>query len=356
MSSLGRIKRSTAFQVSVGVALVGLTTSHAVSQEREPSTDEDPLVIGAIDFYGLRTTSVAEVRELLPFNEGDARVPDSGFLSEDLKVRVAEALDVSRVAMSVVCCLQDGKAIIFVGVEETPAPSVAYFAPPSSEIELPDEVLWSAAAADDAYVTAVRNGDYLGDSSEGHSLANNREVRILQERFVGFAETYWDTLIDVLHTSARPGHRAIAAQVIAYGTDKAAVASHLERAVLDPAVGVRNNATAALAIIAVYANEHPELEIEILPDVFIDMLNSIEWLDRNKGASILSILTQSRDLELMTELRARALPSLIEMCSWKSEDHAFSSCVMLERILGLPEQNELHPKDRTIVMASELLQ
>lgn len=354
MSYLERTERITTLRVFIGVALIGFASHQALSQEANGSADEDPLVIGAIDFYGLRSISAAEVRELLPFREGDERSP--GFLSDDLKVELTEALQVSRVAMNGVCCMDDGRAIIFIGIEETASAPVAYHSAPTGDIELPDEILQTATEYDEASWEAVRNGDAAEDISEGHSVARNPRLRALGERFVGYADTHWETLVEVLHTSNRPGDRAVAAQVIAYAADKSTVASQLEQAVLDPDVTVRNNAIRALSIIATYAKEHPELDIEIRPDDFVDMLNSIEWLDRNKASWILSTLTESRDSQLIAELRSRALASLIEMCSWKSFGHAFPSCIMLERILGLPEQDALRPRDGTIAMASKLLE
>ena len=85
------------------------------------------------------------------------------------------------------------------------------------------------------------------------------------------------------------------------------------------------------------------------------MLNSVAFTDRNKGLSIVSSLTESRDPQLLSELQDRALPSLIEMCRWKSDGHAYHACRILERIAGLPEQGELHPKETTITKASALL-
>jgi len=350
---LRNVTQNMAFRTLIGVTLA-LATSQALSQPAESPAEQDPLIIGAIDFYGLRTIPVTEVRRLLPFSEGDERIP--GFLSEDLKAGIAEALDVSRVELAGVCCMNDGTAIVFVGIEESPAEQVAYLTPPTADIELPEELLQTAREYDEAIWSAVRTGDAEEDASAGHSLAHNMQARALQERFIGYAATHWQTLAEVLHTSSHSTHRAVAAEIIAYGADKAAVASHLEPAILDSDVGVRNNATRALAIIAQYANEHPELEIGIRADAFIDMLNSIEWLDRNKGAAMLSILTQSRDPTLMAALEARALPALIEMCDWQSFGHAYPSCLMLERVLGLPEQDEPHPKDRTIALARELSQ
>lgn len=123
----------------------------------------------------------------------------------------------------------------------------------------------------------------------------------------------------------------------------------LEQAALDPDDGVHNNATRALAVIAQYGHDNPELGIEIRADSFIDMLNLVVWTDRNKGLFVLESLTADRNPETLDDLRQRALPSLIDMCRWKREGHAHPACRILERIVGLPERQELHPKGKTIM-------
>ncbi|MEJ2088764.1 MAG: hypothetical protein P8Y69_09900, partial [Gammaproteobacteria bacterium] len=88
--------------------------------------------------------------------------------------------------------------------------------------------------------------------------------------------------------------------------------------------------------------------------VFVEMLNSLQWTDRNKALMVLSSLSRRRDLELLTALRTQALPALIEMCGWKNLGHAGASCRILERILGFPEQEDLYPRDTTLQQASAL--
>ena len=294
--------------------------------------------IGNIDFYGLRTISETEVRGLLPFSEDDVRV--RGSVTESLKSEIAEALNVARVEIINVCCREDGLTIVYIGIEETPTFNLDYHAQPTGDAMLPREILKTADELDAALNTifrSVQSGNAVGprgDASAGHALFIDPELRALQERYLIYADQFRERLIEVLHNSADDEQRAIAATVIAYASDKVAVVPHLEDAVLDSSDGVRNDATRALAIIAMYANEHPELGIEISPDVYVDMLNSIEWSDRNKASALLMSLTSSRDPELLAQLEERSLLSLIEMCRWKSDGHAFMSCRILERVVG----------------------
>lgn len=313
--------------------------------------------IGTIDFYGLRTISETEVLELLPFKEGDTLTPDDlpeSFI-ESLSSDVAESLGISRVEFNFGCCGESGLSQIYIGIEETPGPRVVYREAPAGDSTLPPEILTSYEEFGDRWVEAVLSGNAREDRSEGHSLMDYPPLRAIQERFLVYAEQYREILIQVLHESADAEHRGAAAWVLGYAQDKASVTADLTQAVLDPDGGVRNNATRALAIIAVYAKDKPELGIEFRTDPFIDMLNSIVWSDRNKGLAVLDPLTEARDPQLLRELQERTLLSLIDMCRWKEWGHASAACLILQRIADLPEQPEPGSRERTIARAIELL-
>lgn len=67
------------------------------------------------------------------------------------------------------------------------------------------------------------------------------------------------------------------------------------------------------------------------------MLNSGTWTDRNKGSAILLSLSKWRDPKLLAQLRARAMPGLIEIARW-DHGHAMSRLV-LGRIAGIDEES-----------------
>jgi HEAT repeat protein len=145
-------------------------------------------------------------------------------------------------------------------------------------------------------------------------------------------------LRDVLRGSADAEHRALAALVIAYADDKRAVVQDLVEAVGDPSSTVRNNAMRALGVMAAFARRRPELGIRVPTAPFIDMLNSLVWTDRNKSSHALAQLTATRDSALLGELRARALPALVDIARWKSPGHAHDGLLILGRIAGWPEE------------------
>lgn len=318
----------------------------------EPAIGQEPPTIGVIDFYGLKTITEDQVRAVLPYAEGDSVAINFEFGDQELAM--AEALGVFGVQLESVCCIGPQLGILYVGIAETPSPGLEYRPEPDGDAVLPPEIVANDTAFNDAVLAALQAGEFLTeDVSEGHSLVEHPDIRALQRKNIDYAERYRDILIEVLHGARE--QRAIAATVIAYASDKSSIVPHLQRAALDPDAEVRNNAIRALTLIAYYADEYPERGIEIRPDMFVEMLNSLVWSDRNKASAVLSVLTKTRDPVLMQQLRAEALPSLIEMCRWQVDGHAYMPCVILERVVGLPEQDQLHPKETTIGMALQLI-
>lgn len=314
---------------------------------------EDQMTIGIIDFYGLSSMTEDQVRAALPFSEGFVFSGGEAFPEGEAELATAEALGVSRVELSLTCCYEPYKLVAYVGIQEEQTSALQYRDKPVGTKELPSEIQETADRLEAAIVAAVRMGDAGEDRSQGHSLMMNPEARALQRKYIEYAEEYRDTLIEVLNHSAR--HRALAATVLAYSEDKKSIVPYLEAAVLDPDEDVRNDAARALALIANYANENPELDIKIDAAVFVEMINSVSHSDRNKAAAVLFSLTESRDRYTLELLKARAIPSLIEMCRFTWEGHAWVPCRILERVVGLPDREELHSKDQIIGMAQDIL-
>jgi hypothetical protein len=307
------------------VLLLVSSSSWAVTAQELPT-------IGIIDFYGLRSLDASDVRKLLPFTEGDRGRSDIDAIAEDLAVQ----LDVETVEITGVCCTDAGEGIVYVGVEETPMPTPSYHEPPTGEVTLPAEIHATSEALDRAIYAAVMRGEADEDISQGHSMAKDPAAHALQQELVFYAERYWQQLVLALRTAGDSKQRAVAAQVVAYAGNKAAVVPHLEWAALDPDAGVRNNATRALMILARYATKNPSAGIDITAAPFIDMLASIKQTDRNKASALLMMMSESRDPQLLSAIEERALFPLIEMCHWRHDGHAVASCLILERTLGVP--------------------
>jgi hypothetical protein len=160
-------------------------------------------------------------------------------------------------------------------------------------------------------------------------------------------------LRDVLRNSADEEHRAIAAMILGYASDKTTVVDDLESAMQDPVQGVRASAMRALNAIAVLARLQPDLGIKIHPTWFIEMLNSVILTDRTRALDALVTLTDSRDPNTLAQLHDRALPSLAEMAQWKSLPHALPAFLLVGRI-GNVAEDQIHASwtsgDRTAMI------
>ncbi|HEU0172789.1 MAG TPA: hypothetical protein VFV58_00880 [Blastocatellia bacterium] len=297
------------------------------------SAPQDPQFppIGIIDFYGLHSISERQVREALQIKEGDSL---SGEPNE-AKRRLGSLPGVAEARIEFVCC-DAGKATLYVGIREKGAPSIQFHPTPQGKVRLPQDVIQAGEDLDKAFTEAVIKGNSSEDDSQGHALTNDQATRAVQMRFITFAARDLNILRDVLRHSDDAHHRALAAQVIAYSADKQAVVNDLVEAMRDRADGVRNNAMRALAVMALSARRPDKQPIKIPAHPFIEMLNSIDWTDRNKSSWALSNLTAQRDPAVLSELRQKALTSLIEMARWKSS-RGQEPFLLLGRVAGFPE-------------------
>ena len=336
-----------AFAIS---ALVGISFPTAVhAQLAEMPT------LGTIDFFGLQIPE-SEAVELLPFKVGEAMEDVIGRVTdpESKPQGFAEMFGAKHATMQFVCCNADQLTMAYIGLADSDEPTVAFREPPIGEIFLPEDMVRKYNLSMEYLFEAVKNPQGPEDLSQGHSLVSYPPLREIQESFIVEATDSQVLLIRVLHDSIDPEHRFVAAHILGYAADKKAVTPELVFAVTDSNTTVRNNATRAIGVIAAYANMNPQLGIEIEGGVFVDMLNSLNWTDRNKGLMVLNSLSRARNADLLAALRMRALNSLIEMRAWKNLGHAEAACRILVRILGLPEQDELHPRKLTLAHAREL--
>ena len=294
---------------------------------------QTPPTVGVIDFYGLNKLTQDRVRKSLGFHEGDP-LPRS-------KANVEEVLDalpgVVESHLEAVCC--DGtRMVLYVGIEERGAAHFDLREPPDGEVMLSPEIIALYRRFFDAFEEAVRRGSTAEDLTHGHSLMADPLAREIQLQFPDVAAKNLPQLRDVLRNSSDDEQRAIAAGLIGYFPKKDQVAADLQFALRDADPGVRSNAARALVALAVYARLHEDSGIKLEPTWFIEMLNSLSWSDRARALTALEILTDTRDAQMLSQLRQRALPALAEMSRWKTLEHALPAFILTGRLAGLTEQ------------------
>ena len=289
--------------------------------------------VGIINFFGLRKTTPAQVKEVLGIEVGDSL---TSIALLEVPARLASLPGVASAGIHPVCC-EEGKTMLYVGILEDSAPVIQFRAPPNGKSRLPAEVVQGAIAFTNAHRRAIMSGFMKEDVSQGHSLLADSAARMIQLSFIPMAAKYADTLRNVLRTADDAAHRAFAAEVLAYSANKASVVNDLVYAMRDPSAEVRNSATRALSLMVVYGRAHPEAKINVPFEPFIDLLNSLAWTDRNKASLALMQMTESRDPALLALLKARAFDSIVDVARWTNPGHSAAGLFILGRMAGIPD-------------------
>lgn len=288
--------------------------------------------VGDIEFYGLHKLSEQKLLHALHLKTGDPIPPSKGNLEDTLE----EISGVVEARVEAVCCDQ-GKATLFIGIEEKGAPHLAFRSPPAGNALLPEDVTDSYHEFLEAVREAARRGSTAEDLTSGHSLMADPQARRLQLQFADFAGAHLPLLRDVLRDSDDDEQRAIAAALIGYAPDKKDVLNDLGFALQDPAEAVRANALRCLQAVAVLARLQPGLGIHVSATWLVEMLNSIVLSDRTHAASALVTLTDQNPAEALDQIRDRALDSVVEMAQWKTLRYALPPFILAGRLAGMNE-------------------
>ena len=182
-----------------------------------------PPKVGVLDYYGLRKLTPARIQRVLATREGDPFPHSKGEVEE----RLERIPGVVRSHLEAVCC-DNGKAILYVGIEEKGAPHFEFRSEPTGEARLPGDVVDDYRRFLVALEAAARAGNAGEDLRSGHSLMADPACRLLQLRFAVIAERQLPLLREALRTSSDSEHRAIAAYIIGYAPKKRDVVNDLQ--------------------------------------------------------------------------------------------------------------------------------
>jgi len=214
--------------------------------------------IGIIDFYGMRTITERQVRQALQIKEGDtlSRQP------KDARRRLEALPGVVEARLNFVCC-DNGKAILYVGVREKGTPATEFRSAPDGTVRLPRDVVQAGEEFQKALTKAIEKGDSDEDQSRGYAMAHDPAVRAVQATFITFAARDLSLLQSVLQRAADPRQRALAAQILSYAGNKRTVVTDLVEGMSDPSAETRNNSMRSLWLMAKFAQQAPEANIQI---------------------------------------------------------------------------------------------
>jgi outer membrane protein assembly factor BamA len=144
--------------------------------------------VATIDFYGLRTVSEAQLRQVLGLREGDSVDMKHYEEWKNEEIQKLEAVPGVRSAnLTLVCCTNDRKSLLYVGIEEAATPCIAFQRSPGVNVRLTEDVVQASKTATEAVQRAVIAGNAQEDDSQGHSLVADPEARALQLALIPLA-------------------------------------------------------------------------------------------------------------------------------------------------------------------------
>ena len=298
---------------------------------------DKPKRIGEIEFYGYAGLDVEKVRAAMPVHEGDPFTTSDDIFFETIN-RVKK--EIKRVTghpptdVAAVCCDAQGNYMIYIGLLGNSTKTSRYNPVPKLKLRLPTRIVELYQQSNELSSVLVRKGVASEDDSKGYALSNDATLRAKQLAMRAYALSHERLLRRVLRSSSDPEQRTVAAHLLGYARQSRAQIADLVWASHDVDDGVRNDAIRALGVLAASS---PKVAKQISPEGFIDMVSSGSWTDRNKAGFLLNELSKRRDPKLLSQLRSRALDSLIEMARWRSRGHADFARILLGRIAGIEE-------------------
>jgi hypothetical protein len=293
---------------------------------------DQPKVIGEIEFFGYSGIDLNRVKASLPFHERDP-FSIQAFAEKEVQAggAVKQAIGRAPTDIAPVCCDDEGNWIIFIGLS---GKTIRYNHPPGSPARLPENILNLYERFTNLLMEGLQKGSFAEDSSQGYALAEYAPLRSVQLEMRAYAVGHEALLRDVLENSSEDQQRIVAAMLLGYAPQSRSQISALVQASRDSNSTVRNNATRALIVLAKSGSKVAE---EIPATDFIELLLSGTWTDLNKASSLLDPLTKSRNAKVLAQLQKREVRErLIEMARWRV-GHAEPARYILGRIAGIDE-------------------
>ncbi|MGC2657355.1 MAG: hypothetical protein WA324_05215 [Bryobacteraceae bacterium] len=302
------------------------------------SADDLTPRVGVIEIYGARKVPLKKIKSTLGFAEGDIMPPSR----LDIEDRIDKIPGVVASRLEASCC-DESKMTVYVGIEEPGNRHFVFHQPPNGTVAFPEALVNQYHEFLDAVSASLHRGKIDEDLTNGYSLMADPECRDHQRYFLAYASDSLGTIEDVIHHSADPEQRTIAAYLLQYcpptPRTTADLLDDLQYALLDVEDSVRETAMQSLRAILVGSRLHPQEHVHIEPTWLVELMNSVVWTDRRDASEALVNLTDKHDPATLNLLRERALDSVIEMARWHDAKHALPGFILAGRIAGLSEQD-----------------
>ena len=288
--------------------------------------------VGDIEFYGLRKLTAREILAAADLSTGDPIPASRG----ELEGRIAAHSGIAAVQVQTDCC-QGNHAILFIGIAEEGEPAPTFRAAPTGNTSLPASLMKTYREFRGAALRADLDGAAEDNLSAGHPMASNPAIRALQNSFLVYARTHFESLSHALDNAADPETRQAAATILVYTPRKSLAAADLTAALQDPDEQVRAYAAHALAAIATLSQKQPALGLRVAAAPFVELLNSVVLSDREAALEVLLTLTAHKNTATLDLIRTRAFPDVLEMAILKTSRYAMPGFLLLGRLAGMAD-------------------
>jgi len=317
-----------ALAISAGFACSSSAVHGSVQEKGQVFT------VGKIYYFGYAGLDLKVVRERLAVHIGDVlREEAIDGEQEVFRKTIREVTGKAPTDVAVVCCDEGQRLTLYIGLGGNSSRPLATRAVPTGTDHLEDAALKLFEQESVAIEKAVIRGAASEDDLLGYALTDDPETRRVQLEMRAYAIQHGAELERVLLRSVDVQQRRASATLLGYAERSAGQIRVLAEAVKDPDSDVRNNATRALSVLASAKGSNA---IQVDPRIFIELLFSESWTDRNKGSRLLERFSFQRDPAFLSELREKAMQPLLEGTTWDA-GHSYPFLAMLGRIGNIPE-------------------
>lgn len=173
--------------------------------------------------------------------------------------------------------------------------------------------------------------DHFETEKDGHYWYEDTLAIRFINSLIDSCTVHFDHLGEVVLTSSKKEHRAIAATLLGFSGQKQAAIGVLSKASLDPDGGVRNNAARAMIPIAQLASECDSLKIDAEP--FLTMIQFPSATDRNKAGLVLAHIAENNRV-LCSRIKQEIGPLVVKMANSKQPNNYFTGQAIISTISG----------------------
>jgi hypothetical protein len=231
------------------------------------------------------------------------------------------------VADAAVVNIGNDRHVLFVGLPgKSNSASPQYLAVGKKRVPVPNDI----EKTYDEYMAELPL--YLQNKDESRKI----HMQQLQDKLKEQSKNKHKELRKSLIESSSPKDRGVAAYALGLAACEQADFDALSRASLDSSDLVRNNSTRELAENLQENPAHSKMLSSRAIQRYVDMVNSNKWLDRNKAAFLLEVISKKRDPRALTLIKANAIQSLKEMLSWP-DMYWYPALYLLGRAGGISE-------------------